>query len=624
MRKNIFLLVGFLIIFFFSLPILSERWERESQSRVVELVVDWNDLEWVGKTEGVDPLLLAEELKKEGFNSLGISELTWRQLVSQGRAVPVAPSPFSSPILRYFQISDPLLREAVKTHLLLLGKEVEEKGEILGVNILYEEEDKIGVGWDYRILQALQEQGFRLILRPYNRYNIPPSVLESLLEEKAWEMTEGIIFSGDSVLGAPRTDSLRFLSSFLEEKGLFWGYLEFVGQKGETTLASLAPHFTLRAHSIPPEELKGYTPGEARDRFLRAVKERSVPILYLRLFTDPPAFESWEKNLSYLLSVKKELVDNGYTPGEVSVPSTSFSPPLYSLLFFSLALSFFAFYLWGSFFRPSFWIIPLCFIPLAGLIFYNPLWGMRVLGLLAGIVYPTSGVIILIDAISSGKGKLQSLGWAFMTLFSGALTVSMGLYHWLFLLRIYQYWGVKVSLIAPPLLVLFYLFKKSYWGVSIQQVLLEDLKRFELLIVAFLGIAALLYLTRSGNFPLLPAGGLETRIRSLLERLLFMRPRTKEFLIGYPALWLLFYWDKDKVRPAYSLILWLGVSVGFATFFNSFCHIHTPFLYILLRFLNALVLSLPVAAIYIVVIKLALFLWQRIGRWGERGHSAEN
>lgn len=94
MRKNIFLLVGFLIIFFFSLPILSERWERESQSRVVELVVDWNDLEWVGKTEGVDPLLLAEELKKEGFNSLGISELTWRQLVSQGRAVPVAPSPF--------------------------------------------------------------------------------------------------------------------------------------------------------------------------------------------------------------------------------------------------------------------------------------------------------------------------------------------------------------------------------------------------------------------------------------------------------------------------------------------------------------------------------------------------
>ncbi len=69
MRKNI-LLVGFLIIFFFSLPILSERWEQESQSRVVELVVDWNDLEWVGKTEGVDPLLLAEEeLKKEGFNS---------------------------------------------------------------------------------------------------------------------------------------------------------------------------------------------------------------------------------------------------------------------------------------------------------------------------------------------------------------------------------------------------------------------------------------------------------------------------------------------------------------------------------------------------------------------------
>ncbi len=57
----------------------------------------------------------------------------------------------------------------MKDHLLLLGKEVEEKGEILGVNILYEEEDKIGVGWDYRVIQALQEQGFRALLRPYNR-----------------------------------------------------------------------------------------------------------------------------------------------------------------------------------------------------------------------------------------------------------------------------------------------------------------------------------------------------------------------------------------------------------------------------------------------------------------------
>ena len=84
----------------------------------------------------------------------------------------------------------------MKNHLLLLGKEVEEKGEILGVNILYEEEDKIGVGWDYRVLQALQEQGFRILLRPYNRYNIPPSVLENLLQEKAWEVAKGVIFRG--------------------------------------------------------------------------------------------------------------------------------------------------------------------------------------------------------------------------------------------------------------------------------------------------------------------------------------------------------------------------------------------------------------------------------------------
>ena len=53
---------------------------------------------------------------------------------------------------------------------------------------------------------------------------------------------------------------------------------------------------------------------------------------------------------------------------------------------------------------------------------------------------------------------------AFMTLFSGALTVSMGLYHWIVPLRIYQYWGVKVSLIAPPLLSSFIFLKELLGG----------------------------------------------------------------------------------------------------------------------------------------------------------------
>ena len=187
--------------------------------------------------------------------------------------------------------------------------------------------------------------------------------------------------------------------------------------KGETTLASLSPHFTLRAHSIPPEELKGYTREKPGTGFTGGKgKVSSHPLS--PSFTDPPAFESWEKNLSYLLSVKKELVDNGYTPGEVSVPSTSFLPLFFTFLFSGPI--FFAFYLWGSFFRPSFWIIPLCFIPLAGLIFYNPLWGMRVLGLLAGIVYPTSGVIILIDAISSGKGSSEPGMGIYDSIFQGS------------------------------------------------------------------------------------------------------------------------------------------------------------------------------------------------------------
>ncbi|MCX6090978.1 MAG: DUF5693 family protein [Candidatus Atribacteria bacterium] len=125
-----------------------------------------------------------------------------------------------------------------------------------------------------------------------------------------------------------------------------------------------------------------------------------------------------------------------------------------------------------------------------------------------------------------------------------------------------------------------------------------------------------LYLTRSGNFPLLPAGLMESKMRLVLERALFMRPRTKEFLIGYPALWLLFTFCRTRLRPIYQLVLWLGVSVGFITFFNSFCHIHTPFLYILLRFGNAILLSVPIFVLYYLVIRIGLLVWNWMAYWG--------
>lgn len=614
MSRSVLVILSILVLVV-SIPFALERVARERENRTVLVVLDWDDVEWFARTKGVDPFRLAEDLKGLGFTVFGVSEWSLKALRNRGILVPAPAPEGASRYLQYFSIPSETVRETLVARLRLLGKGVEVFGNVVGVSLLPEEEEKVGLGWDRDLVDALRTRGFSVILRPYNYLDIPPQVLSALLGEDVWRKSQGCIASGDSILGYGNPESLKMLASFLREHGKFFGYVEFVGQKGEDTLARLIPEWTLRVHSIPQDELKNYTPSSARDRFLRALKERSVRVLYVRLFTEP-SFAGWEKNLSYLRALRQDIEAQGLTFGYPKLPHVPFVPPRWLVTLYAAISGIFFASVVGAFFpRVSFWMW--FFAGCAGgiLVSLHPLWGVRITGLLAGVAVPTLAVFVLIESFEKKK-MLPGIGLAFLISFSGASIIAQGMYHWLFVLRIEQYFGVKVALTLPLLFVLLYLFRRRLLGGSIQDILLGSLKRFEVLILAFLGIAFALYLMRSGNFPLLGAGELENRMRVFLERVLFARPRTKEFLIGYPALWLLASFSKRGLRPVYQLILWLGVTVGFVTFLNSFCHLHTPLLFILLRFANAFLLSFPVFFVYFLVLTLGLFLWRTVGRWG--------
>lgn len=600
-----------ILVLVVSIPFALERMVREREDRKVLLVLDWDDVEWFARTKGVEPLDLAEDLKREGFTTFGVSEWSLKNLRNRGVLTPVPPPEGAPKYLQYFAVPEDVVRDTLVERLRLLGKRVEVFGKVLGVSLLPEEEEKVGLGWDRSLVQGLRERGFSVILRPWNYLDVPPGVLKALLAEDVWEETLGFIASGDSILGYGNPQSLETLASFLRERQKFFGYVEFVGQKGEDALAQHIPEWTLRVHSIPPDELKNYTPSSAQDRFLRALKERSVRVLYIRLFTEP-SFAGWEKNLAYLRSLRRNIETWGFTFGYPALPHEPFSPPRWLLALFAASSGVFLLCVVQAFFpKVPFWLGFLSVV----LVLFEPLWGMKMVGLFAGIAAPTLAVFILVEGFTRGK-VLSGILLAFLVAFSGAFIVAQGMYHWLFVLRVEQYFGVKVTLTLPLILVPLYLFRRGLLGGSIQEVLLGSLRRFEVLVLAFLGVAFVLYLMRSGNFPLLGAGALESQMRVFLERALFARPRTKEFLIGYPALWLLVHLRKRALRPVYQLVLWLGVTVGFVTFLNSFCHLHTPLSFILLRFVNALVLSFPVFLVYALVVAFGLFLWRTIGRWG--------
>lgn len=613
--SRVLLVVLSVLVLVASIPFALERIARERGDRTVLLVLDWDDVEWFARTKGVNPLDLAEALKVEGFTVFGVSEWSLKALRNRGLLIPVPPPPSAPLYLQYFSAPGKV-RETLVERLRLLGKRVEVFGEVLGVSLLPEEEEKVGLGWDQELVASLVQRGFSVILRPYNYLDIPPEVLEKLLAAEVWKATPGFIASGESIPGFGNPQSLRTMARFLKDTGKFFGYVEFVGQKGEDTLARLVPEWTLRVHSIPPDELKNFTPVSARDRFLRALKERSVRVLYVRLFTEP-SFAGWEKNLEYLRMLRTGIQAQGFTFGFPALPHKPFAPPRWLLVLFALVSGIFLFLVVHAFFtRFPLWACVVLGLGVGAGIALHPLWGIRLTGLFAGVAVPTLAVMELVTSFAQRK-IVSGIAVAFLLAFAGAGIVAQGMYHWLFVLRIEQYFGVKVSLTLPLFLVLLYLFRRQLLEGSIRDLLLAPLKRFEVFLLAFLGVAFALYLMRSGNFPLLGAGELESRMRVLLERVLFARPRTKEFLIGYPALWLLAVFQGKPLRPVYRLILWLGVTVGFVTFFNSFCHLHTPLLFALLRFANALLLSVPVFVLYLFAIAVGLFLWETVGRWGK-------
>ncbi len=126
-------------------------------------------------------------------------------------------------------------------------------------------------------------------------------------------------------------------------------------------------------------------------------------------------------------------------------------------------------------------------------------------------------------------------------------------------------------------------------------------------------VAGYIYIGRTGNTSGITVTSFELNVRAGLERLLVARPRTKEFLIGHPAMILAAWAALRGYRPFVYLLILAG-SIGQVSAVNSFEHLRTPFALSLLRGVNGLVLgcAIGVAAMF-VVDPIATWLRDRLG-----------
>jgi hypothetical protein len=189
----------------------------------------------------------------------------------------------------------------------------------------------------------------------------------------------------------------------------------------------------------------------------------------------------------------------------------------------------------------------------------------------------------------------------------GALVVVGVLSSPLTMEEIERFRGVRLILALPPLIALaLYLFDRRF-GSGVQRpgdVFLSPVLTYQLL--AGLAIVALgaLMIARSGNESDISPSQFELTLRHALTHVLSVRPRFKEFLIGFPCLMLL-----PALLPAHRRVIgWLlalGIGVGVGDIIDTFSHLHTPLEISILRIVNGLVIGVIIGA-------LAIWIYRRI------------
>jgi hypothetical protein len=102
-----------------------------------------------------------------------------------------------------------------------------------------------------------------------------------------------------------------------------------------------------------------------------------------------------------------------------------------------------------------------------------------------------------------------------------------------------------------------------------------DIKILYVFIGLVLGYVGYIYISRTGHETSVQPSDIEMIVRNFLERELPARPRTKEFLIAFPALYgMVYFLNKDyKIIAG---IMSVGAVIGLASIVNTFSHIRSP------------------------------------------------
>ncbi|HKV45241.1 MAG TPA: DUF5693 family protein [bacterium] len=656
-----------------ALIVLAHRHQLEQSYRTVEITVDGDDWTTLARRTGTAPGALYDALYRAGARSVTLYAASLRRLADGGRVTYMTGADVTNvartapmagllgdlvrgdrirPGSTYVVGPRPLLEQiriGLSVQLLphmgtpratiLDGSapvlEIEGRGQEL-------EEDSVGLlPEDAAVIRA---HHLAVEARIKNFHEVAPGGLETFFARlRSLGERFTLIFDGNQVLGYDQL--IPDVAAQMKSAGFAFGQIEsFTArrrQRGDLDLArSVAPD-VIRVFSLTPDELAGLSPDDARDKYVLAARERNVRILYIRPFLATSAgTNEVQANLDYVDSISSELRRAGFQMGKAAPLPSEPIPALWfalmalgTLAACAIAVAEAARLLGRPVPVPSLYAgvgIGLALTVGVLVAHHLTLWS-QVLAFLAALAFPIVSLMGLLPTVgpaaprggadggrarmSGGRVIAGSIGrlWALsgVTVLGGLMVAAL-LSQWPFMLEIREFLGVKLAHIVPVAVLGLLLVaadappgglwpRLRAWGR--QPLLLE----YGVAIIV-VGVAAVFALGRTGNAGLPVLGSVELRTRVILEHLVVARPRTKEFLIGDPFMVLTFALAMLGARRWLLPVALIG-AVGQVGLVNSFSHIHTPLVYIVLRTIYALAIGSAIGGVLVGIV-----LWSRRGR----------
>ncbi len=475
---------------------------------------------------------------------------------------------------------------------------------------------EIGVGYDQQGLAyaAAAQMGVIPQMRSWSEEPSDQSLRFVTDELKQMPNVTQILFNDKTIPSGIDPHKLRTFAELLRVDGQPLapvGTIEFSEQAGLNQLGLLFDKNVIRLHTIANNEMSKLTEPEMLDRWLLAARERNMRSLLVRFMDVYTPSVALNENLAYLDDLKSGLEDSGFSlQGNYEKPaSIHVGGALMLLVGLGVAAGVLLLLLQMGLPRlaiAGFIVTTLCW---GGAFALAPILARKLMALAGVIVFPTISCLTFIktERLGIGKSILTLLKMCMMSFIGAVLMVGL-LADVLFMLKLDQFSGVKIAHIIPIVIVplVLYIWRDKDPVQAVKDLFNQAVTYKWAFLAGILVVAAVIYVARTGNTTA-ELSGIESAMRNMLNDYLGVRPRSKEFLIGYPLTLVMFYYGATRGK----WFLSIPAVIGQVSLVNTYAHIHTALVMSLRRSLNGLVLGIILGIVAIVVIELALKLWKK-------------